>query len=685
MKKNRTKYKLTAVLLSMLIIIGMFTACSESDSKVGMLNESSTTAGTVEIDIDSGPATILPKLQKAYNSQDLYAIVECFDPSITDTFWGVAELFGLKADAIAQILPFFSQVLGGSGILDNSAWGTVELTVVDYEIDNDIGEITYNVSLSYTDGTNRTFDETVDVVLVDGTWYIAATQSMDISGMVGGGIVVPDPIPVVEGITEADVANGLFEIHSSKKYGFINNSGKVIIEPFFAGIGTFTEGYCPVLYEEGNFSKWGFIDQMGNLVVDYTFDDISNSSVDGYWAVKHNGKWGFYNVQTNKSVEFQYDDCTYSAEDYWAVCIDKKWGFINPTTGANIPCQYSECGTFNAEASAVKKGDYWGAVDKDNNKAVNFIYDEMTAFEDGFSVVEINDGMGVIRSDGSYVVPLMELDSIEKKGDFFVLNNWDWDVNFKIYNIEGTYLGEYENCLGLWGAKLFLWDSQPFGDTNITAIDRNGTVQIDILRDYFPFLENAEAGKTIDMYVGSDSTSDIWGISVSVTYGQRIGKTQVGSNYITGKGEFLFNDWTAVPDYEICYGKKNYRGFYLKDTEKTLMYNTDWELIAELDGEWTHGAVEYRTVWDNYDNNCYYVISTGDIIEYKDIDDNPDNDALIVYDDFFCGLYYNGELLGAGVTYNEITYDSGLEVFTLKLVAETQRIRIGRDGTVNNL
>ena len=55
----------------------------------------------------------------------------------------------------------------------------------------------------------------------------------------------------------------------AKKYGFIDKSGKVVIEPQFDDVGPFSEGFAGVEKD----GKWGFIDKSGKVVIEPQFDD----------------------------------------------------------------------------------------------------------------------------------------------------------------------------------------------------------------------------------------------------------------------------------------------------------------------------------------------------------------------------------------------------------------------------
>ncbi|EDJ0203504.1 WG repeat-containing protein, partial [Campylobacter coli] len=52
--------------------------------------------------------------------------------------------------------------------------------------------------------------------------------------------------------------------------GFIDKSGKIVIEPIFDDIWDFREGLAGVKLN----GKWGFIDKSGKIVIEPIFDDI---------------------------------------------------------------------------------------------------------------------------------------------------------------------------------------------------------------------------------------------------------------------------------------------------------------------------------------------------------------------------------------------------------------------------
>jgi hypothetical protein len=122
------------------------------------------------------PSDILPRLERAYNNQDIYAIAECFEPGVIDIAFAIMEVFGFGSGALKHILPFFSTGLGASGVFDEGQWGLVTLTEVSTQDYGATAMLTFDVHIAYPDGTNGTTTDTIHTVLIDGVWYIATIQ-----------------------------------------------------------------------------------------------------------------------------------------------------------------------------------------------------------------------------------------------------------------------------------------------------------------------------------------------------------------------------------------------------------------------------------------------------------------------------------------------------------------------------
>ncbi|MGH7885428.1 MAG: WG repeat-containing protein, partial [Thermodesulfobacteriota bacterium] len=70
---------------------------------------------------------------------------------------------------------------------------------------------------------------------------------------------------------ENKIEEKLYPIQVDGKYGFIDKTGKVAIEPKFEYVGTFSEGLYAVLIN----GKWGFIDRKEKIVIEPKYDNPS--------------------------------------------------------------------------------------------------------------------------------------------------------------------------------------------------------------------------------------------------------------------------------------------------------------------------------------------------------------------------------------------------------------------------
>jgi WG containing repeat len=95
-------------------------------------------------------------------------------------------------------------------------------------------------------------------------------------------------------------SEGLAPVKSFNKIGFINKTGKVVIEPLFRDVQSFSEGLAGVkiIGSDGNY-VWGFIDRSGNFVIEAQFIQVAPfagglarvESVDGKKClIDHTGK-----------------------------------------------------------------------------------------------------------------------------------------------------------------------------------------------------------------------------------------------------------------------------------------------------------------------------------------------------------------------------------------------------------
>ena len=89
----------------------------------------------------------------------------------------------------------------------------------------------------------------------------------------------------------------------NEKYGFIDKSGKFVIEPQFEFANDFCDGLARVQINE----KFGFIDKSGKFVIEPKFDWIDFSLSKGLVRVKIDEKWGYIDKSGKFVIEPQFE------------------------------------------------------------------------------------------------------------------------------------------------------------------------------------------------------------------------------------------------------------------------------------------------------------------------------------------------------------------------------------------
>lgn len=97
--------------------------------------------------------------------------------------------------------------------------------------------------------------------------------------------------------------DGLLPVRLDHKWGFIDKTGKYVINPQFDDATPFADGLARVKLG----GKWGFIDKTGKLVIPPQFD-LAFPFKDGLAPVTFDGKWGFIDKAGKLVINPQFND-----------------------------------------------------------------------------------------------------------------------------------------------------------------------------------------------------------------------------------------------------------------------------------------------------------------------------------------------------------------------------------------
>ena len=187
---------------------------------------------------------------------------------------------------------------------------------------------------------------------------------------------------------------------STGLFGFVSRSGKILLPGSFedASILGFTGGPAPVRSN----GKWGYIDKSGKWVIDPQFDSAWNYA-GGLAPVAVSGKWGFIDSNGKFAVNPQFDAAFSFDNGYAPVRTGDKWTLIDtkgvPADGA----QFLEVGfiTDNGlRAARVNEG--WGFV-QGAKFVIHPLFDSAESFLGGLARVSIGDQYVYVDKSGAYV------------------------------------------------------------------------------------------------------------------------------------------------------------------------------------------------------------------------------------------------------------------------------------------
>lgn len=164
-----------------------------------------------------------------------------------------------------------------------------------------------------------------------------------------------------------------------KKFGFIDESGTLVIPSQFVAVGYFSDGLAWARNEKG---KVGFIDRSGKWVLQPEFDAAKSfEPVSGMARVKKDGRWSY--VDRSGKILPLDAEASFDFSEGLAICIkDGLRGYINNEGKWVIAPQFIDAKKFeNGHARVKMPNDKWGLIDKSGKWVVEAIYEVMKEVE----------------------------------------------------------------------------------------------------------------------------------------------------------------------------------------------------------------------------------------------------------------------------------------------------------------
>jgi len=197
---------------------------------------------------------------------------------------------------------------------------------------------------------------------------------------------------------------------SERKFGYVSESGELVIPCQYASATEFANGFAIAGFEE---SKLGLIDKKGKWVVEPTFEGLHRSNgydtvADGLFVAQRDGKWGYINERGGVVIPFQYERAMAFSEGLASVAPSDraKWGYIDREGKIRIEPQFNMALGFIDGRAMVARGDFggWGFIDSTGKTVVPFKHDSVLTFDYSGRAFVTKDGRSyMIDRDGARV------------------------------------------------------------------------------------------------------------------------------------------------------------------------------------------------------------------------------------------------------------------------------------------
>jgi hypothetical protein len=202
--------------------------------------------------------------------------------------------------------------------------------------------------------------------------------------------------------------NGLARVKNNEdKWGFVDATGKVVVNYQFDDAADFHEELCAVMkWKESDtalgYPEWGYIDTKGEYVIRPQFKN-AGSFYDGLAPVSNDGDlWGFIDTKGAVVINPQFEEVSVFFNGLAAAKTGDNWGYIDEHGIYAVNPQF-EIGAWAADRLImVKAGDSWGYIDHQGNFTINPQFPDATPFTGRVAMIFTGEKWGFINMSGQY-------------------------------------------------------------------------------------------------------------------------------------------------------------------------------------------------------------------------------------------------------------------------------------------
>lgn len=213
------------------------------------------------------------------------------------------------------------------------------------------------------------------------------------------------PLFTLQDVDHAEIFScGMAAVHKDGKYGYIDKSGKIIIDFQYDVVAEFSENIAAVgSYASGSDTgivNWFYIDRSGNKL----FEDIFISALpfhEGKAAVQKEDKMYWVDTLGKKLFNAEFDECRSFSVGYATFRSDEKWGIMQGNGKILLEPSYPFIGNCSESLFPFSLGpEAFGYLDTLGIIKIQPKYKAASAFRNGFAYVLLNNKLSIISKNG---------------------------------------------------------------------------------------------------------------------------------------------------------------------------------------------------------------------------------------------------------------------------------------------
>ena len=213
--------------------------------------------------------------------------------------------------------------------------------------------------------------------------------------------------------SQIQTASNIFPIKLNGKWGYIDRTGKIVVQPQFDHAFAYRDDLAPV--QVG--CKLGFINRIGKIVITPQFDfafDFRDMTISNHEVLAPESIGDESCVKGNGTGLFSFASYV---KDAITVVTGDKWAYIDRTGKTISKPQFIKTDTSFEELVPVKVDRKYGYKDRNGKIVIQPKFDLTFGFKEGLAQVMVGNRrngykLGYIDRTGKYAIPLGKFDNL---------------------------------------------------------------------------------------------------------------------------------------------------------------------------------------------------------------------------------------------------------------------------------